>query len=265
MYKVLYVIDDEFQYVFPNNSYFSCIIDFSRSIVNHKDFEKIVDYSLPSTYKLIDDEKKFKIEESNRLLNLYMRLFPNKLKQKEELVVLFKNHFEAVFKLLTCIDLYMFTIRLSRMLGQLDIPIHNRAVSLVDKINKLSEIFITNDMNYLMDNMEMYSNKIIESDWPILSIIKKCFFEYNGGTCYKNIGIINDMYMYNNSIKFHIDEYDKFPDIIKYAKYYDNGKLKNIKLFNDFRKDNRMEYEAQKKKNLEMINYIAMRHSQKLL
>ena len=268
--KVVYVIDDANQYVFPNNGYFSCIIDFSRSIINPDNYQIFKDESLPVVYQLVKDEDKFKSNEINMLLNLYIQLFPNKIKQKEELVVLFKNHFDAVFKLLTCIDIYMFSIRLMRMLNQSKFPINKKSIDLVEKINRLAESFIATEMNYLI-NDNTYAKKILADDYPLLTIMKKCFPEYLDGHVYHTgkhqIGTITDIYIANNELKYSINKYDTFPEVMKYIKYTDptTGKLIENKDITKKRKDNREEYEQSKLHNLEMVNYIAMRHSQKLV
>ena len=264
--KVVYVIDDNFQYVFPNNGYFANIIDFSRGIIDPSKFELLRDESLPITYQLVKNEDKFRFSEMNNLLNLYIQMFPNKIRQREELVVLFKNHFEAVFKLLTCIDLYMFTIRLSRMLRQAESPINTAAINLVDKLNRLSESYIATDMNHLINETASYSEQIKSNEWPILTIIKKCFPEYVDGKVYKKMGVVTDVYVYNNEMKYSISKFEKFPEIIKTVKYYDTNKnIVEIPEVRKIREKNRDEYEKQKIQNLEMVNYIAMRHNQKLV
>ncbi len=265
IYKVVYVIDDEFQYVFPNNGYFGCVIDFSRAIINPEKAAALADKSIPSNFHLIKDEDKFKMAEINTLLNLYTQMFPNKLKQREELIVLFKNNFEAVFRLLTCIDIYMFTIRLTRILAQAEFPVYKKTIELVEKINRLAEGFIATDMNHLI-NDDAYAEKIIADDWPLLTIIKKCFPEYIDGHALKATGIITDTYVYANEMKYSVTKYETFPDILKYVKYVDDkGKLIEIKDVAEQRKKNRDEYEREKLHNLEMVNYIAMRHTQKMV
>lgn len=265
-FKVVYVLDDQHQYVFPNNGYFGNIIDFSRGIINPNMMDEMKDISLPNTYQLVKDENRFRYTEMNVLLNLYTQMFPNKLRQREELIVLFKNNFDAVFKLLTCIDLYMFSIRLSRIMRQMTMPINAKAIALVDKINRLAEGYIATDMNYLINETQTYAPQILENDWPIFTIIKKCFGEYVDGKKFTNMGIITDTYIYNNPIKYSLAKWEKFPEIIKTVKYYDKSKkIVEIPIIKDKRKQNRTEYERQKLRNLEMVNYIAKRHTQKLV
>ncbi len=263
--KVLYVLDDEHQYIFPNNCYFGALIDFSRGIINPNTYDVLRDQSLPLSYQLVDNEQKFRQTEISSLLNLYIQMFPNKMRQQEELIVLFKNNFDAVFRLLTCIDLYMFTIRLSRFLRQSDILNIQKNVMLIESINRMAEKFITVDMNHLINDPDGYGNKIMNEEWPILSIIKKIFYEYLDGNIYgNNLGVITDVYIYNNEMKYSLSHYDRFPDWMKYAKYNDNGNLININEVETARKRIRNEHEQITRNNLEMVNYIAKRHIQKL-
>jgi hypothetical protein len=189
-------------------------------------------------------------------------MFPHKIKYKDELIVLFKNHYEAVFRLMTCVDLYMFTIRLSRLLKQTN-GVGNKCINLVDKINKLSEQYIATEFNKLISDNK-YSSVILEQNYPIMDIIKKCFVEYIDGAAFKNIGTVTDIFCYQNEMKYSLDKYELFPPIMKYSKYRSNGKLVDIKPIDERRKKVREAYEKMKIQNLEMVNYIALRHSQKI-
>jgi hypothetical protein len=264
-YRVVYVLDDHHQFVFPNNGYFACIIDFSRGIVNPNMYEVLTDESLPVTYQLVKDEEKFKAAEISALLNLYTQLYNSKNKQREELIVLLKNNYDAVFKLLTCMDVYMFSMRMARILRQVTFPVSKRAIDLIDKINRLSEGYIATEMNHLISD-ETYAKKILAEDWPIVTIMKKCFSEYNDGQVFKDAGIITDVYCYNNEMKYSVCKHEKFPPILKYAKYYDEkGVLQDIPKIAENRAAAREEYEREKLQNLTMVNYIARRHQEKLL
>ena len=273
--RVLYVIDEN--YIFPNNGYYGCLIDFSRAIINPYSYEKFKDQSLPANFQLVQNEDKFILNEMGALLNLYIQLFPNKIRQKDELIVLFKTQPDATFKLLTCLDIYMFTIRLSRVLRERK-GIGKKCLELVEKINKLSEVFISSDVNNLLGDSNTIGKKIIEADWPLLTIIKKCFPEYINGSKFKTPGTITDVYNYNNELKYSLSKYDLFPEIIKHVNLCeeiktDDATQKNkcktkdsnvINNLSDIRKKLRQSYESQKLQNLEMVQYIAMRHIQKL-
>jgi hypothetical protein len=262
--KVSYQIDKNHTLIFPNNGYFSCIIDFSRGMINPENADVLADPGIPSSYKIIKDYDKFSANEASLLLNLYMQLFPNKSKQKEELAVLFKNNYSAVFKLLSCIDIYMFTVRLSRYLRQTNINAGKKILDLIDKINRLSEIFIATDMNHLLNDTERMSEKILAEDWPMHQIIKKCFPEYIDGKAYKNIGTIIDSYTLENELKYSLAKYDLFPEVLKYAKYYkdaSNKTTEDIQQITNNRRQLRSDYEKKKLENLEQVKYLSIKYS----
>lgn len=263
--KVIYIIDDEYQFVFPNNSYYGCLIDFSRCIINPHTIDLFVDKSLPSAYTLTDDREAFIINEINNLLNMYLQLFPNRINQKEELVVLLKNHYDATFRLLTCMDIYMFSYKLEKML--LDVKnVGIQCIKLVNKIFKLSEEYITTEMNYLIENPNEISKKILSDDYPMLTIIKKCFAEYIDGKTFKKIGIITDIYCYNNNLKYSLDVYNMYPEYLKFIKYEDDKHIvKELKLATQKRYEKYETIQKIKKRNLSMLNYIADRHKQKAI
>lgn len=257
--RVVYVVRSDAQYVFPNNGYFGAVIDFSRGVINPDTADMFRDESLPRTQRLISDEDAFRTAEINALLNLYLMLFPNKKQQREELVVLFKNNFEAVFKLLTCIDLFMFTIRMTRMLSNLTPAPSNKSMNLIDKINRLAEEYIATDMNHLINEPVGYSRKILDDDFPIQTILKKCFVDYiDGGGSTKNI-TVTDVYILDNPLQYSLDKYKNFPEIFKQVKYKAKARseLTVIKKVAEKRKANRDEYETQKMHNLDIVTFLS--------
>ncbi len=259
--SVVYVLDDEHQFVFRNLGYFGCVIDFSRSIINPNKYENFIDKSLPSNYEIISDVEKITTTEINNLLNLYIQLFPGKIKQRDELLVLFKNNYESIFKLLTCIDLYMFTVRLNRMLKEHSVG--KKCLSLVEKINNMSESYITTEVNHLIHDTKKYDEKISSMEYPILTIIKKCFQEFNN--VIEKDSDINDVYIYNNEMKYSLSKYELFPELLKYVKYEEKNKIIEVKEVTEKRKESRELFEKEKLNNLSMVNYIAERHNIKIV
>jgi hypothetical protein len=257
--NVVYEVDEI--YVFPNNGYYSCLIDFSRCIINPEKADILTDLSIPTSFKPIKNYDKFASVEINNLLNLYITLFPNKEKKREELVVLCKNNYNEVFKLLTCIDVYMFTFRFIKYLQQRETKINKKCIDLLDRIHRMSESFIATDMNNLLNNTENYKNNIANMEWPIAQIIKKCFGEFINGKTYKNIGTITDAYSIKNDMIKSVAKYDLFPDIIKYYKYYENNKLIDNVTATEIRKKIRTEYEQKRLENLDYLKDIALKYS----
>lgn len=256
---VLYVLDMD-QYAFENTGHFGCLIDFSRGIINPMFLNKLHDESIPQSYQNIKDERKFREKEIKKLLNMYIRMFPNKEKIREELVVLLKKNFEAAFKLLTCMDIYMFVVRLERSSKRMNIDLGKESFILLRKISSMSEKFLNTDMSLLWED-KTYADKILNDEWPLRQIIKSAFAHYSSEYQHKSVDKITDVYIYDNPIKSSTSTWNKFPE---YFKTFKKGNKYDTELQKK-RKKIRMEWESQKKDNFQMVNYIAMRHGQKLM
>lgn len=255
--RVVYEIDDQHKFIFDNNGYFSCIIDFSRAIVRPDTYDVLQDLSLPDNMKIIGDYDKFAAGEVNSMINLYTMLFPNKQKQKEELTVVFKNNLEAAFKLMTCVDIYMFAMRLNNLLKNLNKKFHD----LLDKIIKLAEGYLATEMNYLIKD-ESYGKKILADEYPLATIMKKCFGEYVDGSTFKKEGVVIDYYLLNNPMDKSISKYELFPDVLKYSRYYDKkGKEVDVDIINNLRKEMRGTYEESRMHNFEHLKFLAKKYA----
>ena len=263
---VIYKIDDD-KYAFPNNNYFGCLIDFSRCLINPNNYKIFIDERLPSNFSLVSNEEKFISTEIMNLLNLYLQLFPGKQSIKDELIVIFKNYYDAVFKILTSIDMYMFSVRMNKLLNQIDYKVSKQALELISNINKITENYISEKMNNLISDPVNYSRKILEDDFPNLTIIKKYFSNFKFEYEEKNIKVINDFYNYNNEFKFSLNSWEEFPDIIKTIKFLDpeTQKITEDKITNEKRAEIISQYQEQKNKNMKMVEYISIRHTQKLV
>ena len=260
--KVAYYLGDT-RYILPNNGYFSCIIDFSRSLIDPDRYEELADPSLPSTHKMVRNVDKFTNVEINNMLSLYLQLFPSKVKQKDELYVLFKRCYPAAFKLLTCVDLYMFTIRLGRLLRQIEYAVGKKALDLVDKMHRLAEAYIATDMNNLLNETDSHNTKILSDPYPIETIIKKSFAEFtqlDGGNKNSKKGkgaVITDVYDINNPFKYSLSKYEKFPECVKTNKYQsDDGTIHDVSEITKLRSNARNDYEKTIRENYETMRYL---------
>lgn len=124
-------------------------------------------------------------------------------------------------------------------------------IELLEKINNYAEQYITVEMNKLIFD-KTYEKTILEMDWPIYTIIKKCFSEYNIKN--KKIGNITDIYNINNKMEYSLNKMDNYPSFIKET---ENNKKR--KAFIKIRK----EFEKNKNNGLKTINFIANRQKQK--
>lgn len=258
--KVAYFASD-LRYIFPNNGYFACIIDFSRSLVDPDRYEELADASLPNTHKLVRDVDRFTANEINSMLSLYLQLFPGKVKQKDELYVLFKKCYPAAFKLLTCIDLYMFTIRLGRLLRQIEYPVSKKSLDLVDKLHRLSEAYIATDMNNLLGDPDIQTVRILSEPYPIETIIKKSFAEFThlDPKKSKNV-VVTDVYSLDNPFKYSLTKYNTFPECVQTSKYEEDGAIHDVPEITKLRSEARYEYEKTMRENYETMKYLGSKY-----
>jgi hypothetical protein len=263
--QVMYALDDkDEQYIFPTSGYHLCIIDFSRSIIMPEKVHTFHDNALPKSHTTINRMKDFQSDQVNRLVKMYIHYTSDSASKTDELRIIFKNHFEAVFKLLSVIDLYGITQKLeilftNKSLGGI-IP-HKLCLELVKKVNKYAEYYLTTEMNKLISDLS-YEKTILENEWPITTIIKKCFY----ANLTKNIelGKLIDVYYMNHEIKYSLSTYAEFPPSIKEPKYTEDGKDYSYKFIKKYT-DNRKLFEKEKENGMKIINFIATRQKQKHL
>jgi hypothetical protein len=260
---VLYVIPDVHDipnlFLFPTMAYHSCIIDFSRSIIHPSDLHLFEDPSLPKNINIKYDIDKFQSEQISRMINIYISLIPNFAEKKDELGLLFKNNFDACFRLFTIVDIYGFAQKLLIFLKHFGKKVYRGNIKLLEKITRYSRKFLTMEMSKLLSNPE-YENVILAREFPMLSIIKYCFTDYLYP--HEKPGTITDLFVVNSPLKYSIRTLQLFPPFISKLRDHKflKGKIKK-ETENEFK---RIElYQRKKEKNLAMIEYIAQRHKEK--
>lgn len=273
--SVLYVVgeNDQHQYLFPNISYFTCIIDFSRSIIDLDYLNDFKDSAIPGHKILnIEELEEFKNEQTERLEKVYGNNFPETYKKyKNEFRALLKLEFKAMFKLLTALDVYRFTRSFSLLFKKREtltnvVRCCPDCMVLLNKMNKIAEYHLTTRMVKLIKNKRM-AKQIEKDQFPNFDIIKQCFTQYeipNGSS--KEIDTnITDIFVYKNPLKYSLGTYNSFPPYIKNIKIITpNNEEKELSGSRSKKeKQIRLKYEEQRRKNLSMVNYIARRHKEK--
>lgn len=264
---VLYILgDSKEQYIFPTVAYHACLIDFSRSIILPNKIDNFQDKSLPKSYSIITKLKEFQDDQVERLLRLYIHYTTDSAHNKDELRIMFKNKFEAVFKLLSVTDIYGFTQKLLMVFKIRDSTIvtpHKLINELVEKINKSAQHYLTVEMNKLISTPS-YEDEIMKMEWPIYTIIKKIFS--NNLVVNQNIGNITDVFNINNKLQYSLTKFSLFPPILTHPKSVVNGKIIEhsktepyVKNYNNAR----IKYENDRYNNMKVVNYIASRQREK--
>ena len=210
------------RYIFPHNYVNSFLIDFSRVIFDTEKYNLLADPNLPKSHKMFDNFEDMAAVDKNELLNLYITVFPQKERMREELLVLFKRHFDAVFKLLSQLDIYMFSLRLLKLFEHVKSPMGKKMVSLVDSIYKMSERSVTYDMNQLLDDHQ-YSAKIMAEPSRYQMIIEKNFNEFIT-TLDDQKKEIGEYYNVKNEFRFNSSQYSTFPRGVRTDEYEQDGK-----------------------------------------
>jgi len=173
-----------------------------------------------------------------------------------------------VFKLLSITDIYGFTQKLLMVFKLKDSTIivpHKSCIDLIEKINEYAQYYITTEMNKLISTPSHEEN-ILNMEWPIYTIIKKCFF--NNLISNTDIGNIVDVFNMNNPIKYSLTKISLYPTQIIAPKTIIDGKVtEHAKTRAEIKKQitERTKYEDNKAKSMKMINYIALRHKEKKL
>lgn len=250
--KTLYIIDNENYYLMPNNNYNICIIDFSRSVISPDKINLYIDESLPKSFNSYNNLEKIQKDQIERLINIYTN-YTNSSTNIDELRFVFSTKFEAVFKLLTVVDIYGFTKKLATMFSMKNVKTNNKCITFINTINSDCKIFLYEYMNKLiLDNN--FSSEILEMDYPLKSIIQKNFMSFRLSKSDHIKYDISDIFNMGNELKYSSNILEKYAPFMTLS-----ASEKTLNECISLRKD----YEKLKKDNMSMINFIANRQYHK--
>jgi len=265
--NIMYIIDDEptHQFLLPASDHRMCIIDFSRSMIHPDKIQLFSLPFLPKTHNICDNVEIFQQHQIERLVNIYVNIIPDFADKRNELLLLFMNNFNACFKLSTVLDIYSATQKIMLLFKTKYAPtLHTDQQTLLHQINSISAIFLTTEMNKML-NDNNYSATVNSMELPMLTIITKVFAEYNINNASHKNRAIADIYSCQNTMKYSLSEYEKFPPYMKYDKKI-RSDGKEIENKDHIKKvDNLLKYEASKRKNMKVVDYIAMRQKEKFI
>jgi hypothetical protein len=260
---VLYTMkNNQKKYIIPTTSYNMCVIDFSRSIVLPNKICDMEDDSIPKSYSIITHKKEFQEEQIERLLYLYLSYTTDSDNNKDSLRIIFRSKFEAVFKLMTATDIYGFTKKLLSVFNINDSTIvepHKNCIDILQKINKTAYYFITVEMNKLIMN-PLYEDIVNNMDWPLCTIIEKCFYEFSIDNT--KLGNIIDVFNMDNDLKYSLNMLKNYPPIIKSSKVIVDGKEINTNKITRLNVRRKM-FEKERMKKMKTIAFIANRQKEK--
>lgn len=196
--KVMFVIGDT-KYIFNNNLYNLCIIDFSNSIINPEYYELFQQSNTVSERVQIANSKDSLLSSQITLLTNYLYYIKPEYKQFKSIIETnMEFHFDEYFKILSILDLYNITSKIltfaknSDELGKIGI----KSIRLVENLNKSANAYFSIFEKLL--NKKDYA-AIQEMEWPLLSIIKENFVDDLFRSSLESE--ITDIYNYNNVAK----------------------------------------------------------------
>lgn len=268
--KILFVLDEDHQYIFNHNLYDICIIDYSRSII---DIDKTDDFKIDhisNMFDIISNKDQFKNKQIQVLLNY---LYTSKVEYKEfsaSLDPIVQHHYKEYFKILTTLDLFNFTSKFLDIFKSnlLNTTPYTKCVKLISDLNKSAEYYLTHVLLKLIQ--EQNYDEVINMEWPILTIIKDIFQDNEAANFTDtNYDSIIDVYNYNHDIKYSLSAFKYFPPTLKEKKKLINGKViestkKEFDLRN-FAIKRRKLYEVKTLKNFDTLNIIIKRQMEKHL
>jgi hypothetical protein len=198
--SIIYRIHD-ICYMFPTTGRTSCIIDFSRCILNEN--SPILEGHLNKEI-IIADQK-------NKILKLYERELPEFYKAyHRELQIALHEHYSQVFRMLTAIDVRKLCVGMLTILPPGSIPMRE----MTEKIRKLAEQYITVGMLKIFKADPAISEE--SSVWPVHDIITKHFSDYTIDKFpHKNNATLVDYFSIDNPLEYSSREYDRYPPIVK--------------------------------------------------
>jgi hypothetical protein len=188
-------------YIYPTTGRTSCIIDFSRSVIN--DISPVIDSRIThNKYIIINEQMK-------KIMHIYEHNFPEFYNTyKAELRNALENNYSIVFKLLTAID----SRKLS--MGMITLVPKGPLSEMMEKIKKMSEQYLTVSMLAVFKG---HITAIEQMDWPLLNIIKTVYSDYTIEK-YKLLeeSTLIDYFSIDNEIQYNTRDYEQFPPTVKF-------------------------------------------------
>jgi hypothetical protein len=210
--SVIYILRDTI-YRFPHYGIYSCIIDFSRSVLG--DRVRVIEEYGEKYADMYFKEQKLRMM---RLMFTYFSKFMER--NHSEVSKIMDNNFDLAFKLLTAIDPYVICMNITSLLTYSEyvrngyIKLHPDAIKLTTKIMNIAESIILDNFKRAI-NGEIKSTDDIE--WPNFTLIKKYFERYEFSDIAKikpDTYNIMDLFNENNKIQYEIEDYDTWGPLL---------------------------------------------------
>jgi hypothetical protein len=171
--KVLYIIDEDYQYLFEHVGLYSCIIDFSRSVFGPNS-------PIASDYSDTYSEAFFNAQK-DRMMNILFHHFPSFASTStQSLEELLNNNPEVFFKILSGVDTFSLCKNLE-LLMILEYPEHKKIKLDKQIIRELGRMKVAAE-KYVIDLFQTsFGNNTITASqikWPSLHIMHEFFQQW---------------------------------------------------------------------------------------
>lgn len=246
-------------FVFPENSYYGCVIDFSRAIIHNDYYENLRNKSFPPAAKLSADMKKLADYDKGILTNIYNQHFKDSQNSPDMIRNLVKSNFDGFFRLMTLIDVFMFCTRLSLVITK-----SRKASTLISDLAKESMSMLIEGTSALIRG-ENERHDEVSTEWPIESLLKKYFAEFNDRKKLNGSSRIIDSYVLDNPIHFSTAKSTMLPDGIKNVKYEkEAGKIFTVQEITEFRELSGRSRDKVIEENYEKIVALSKKESENI-
>lgn len=210
----IYYKIDKYEYLFPHRGAYSCLIDFSRAVLE------------PTSAVFSEANTDGITDMKNAVMTAYSRTFPEFFKQySRQLEIAILQSPCEVYRLFTAYDTYSVMSKLVSMLS-LDttksiVKINPKNITFLNKIVKLSRSILLDDMVALFDT----KRDLDTIPYPNRTLIDTLFSNYLI-TNYKPECIIMDVYIYRPLV-YSLKSYETSP---KYVQQLKNLTMDTIEL-----------------------------------
>ena len=202
--NIIYILRDTI-YKMPHYGIYSCIIDFSRSIIGDKQ-------SLAEQYGDRYANLYFR-EQKMRMMRMLFTYFSKFMERNHnEISAIIENNFDLAFKIMTAIDPFVMCSNVSSMLS-IDQYVKTGFIKLHPEIMKYTNRIASAAEGLILENFKRAISGDIKSaddiEWPNYIIIKKYFERYEISDKKSELSNVVDVFNENNDINYQIEEHDQ--------------------------------------------------------
>jgi hypothetical protein len=264
---ILFVMEEQgLKFLVPTKAYNLCIIDFSRSTI-HRDYTDMykVDY-IEEQFSSMEHVDHINRNGQLRLIATFIRMFPDMIAHRKLLEALFVSKYDAMYRLMTSMDVYNFSYKARAMFksGDKSLPKASKQhIQLLTLMITETKTMLRTEVNRIMLDHRHADSVLV--DYPIAILMRKVFAEF---IVAKPVDVdLVDIFVANGRKKqlYTLDNVDQFPPHLIHVKGIPTNKDTDntIKSFNSKNKIVQKNMLRRKVESLKTVALIAKRHKEK--